>query len=167
MASIGKFIRELRSDAQVAALIVTRENPASIFHAIRTGRGCRRLIVNRESVPIAGGVLVFDIASPAVPVAGSGSRGSIRLRVPSIFANEIRLNDSREPNHSELAVHHIPQFRATCESGIAVGTQSAEVRELASAQLSAASAAWGSLHSMDARRSHSAVGEMLIRITGR
>src|SRR5260370_41701669 len=36
MASIGKFVRKLRSDAQVAALIVTRENPASIFHARRT-----------------------------------------------------------------------------------------------------------------------------------
>jgi hypothetical protein len=36
MASIGKFVRKLRSDAQLAALIVTRENPSSIFHAIRT-----------------------------------------------------------------------------------------------------------------------------------
>src|SRR5260370_34409959 len=25
--------------------------------------------------------------------------------------------DSREPNHSELAVPHIPQFRKTCECG--------------------------------------------------
>jgi hypothetical protein len=48
----------------------------------------------------------------------------MRLRAPSIFANEIRPNDSRKPNHSELAVHHIPEFRATCKSGIAVGTQS-------------------------------------------
>jgi hypothetical protein len=46
------------------------------------------------------------------------------LRAPSIFANEIRLNDSRKPNHSELAVHHIPQFRATCKSWIAIETQS-------------------------------------------
>jgi hypothetical protein len=35
---------------------------------------------------------------------------------------------------------------------------SAEVREPASAPLSAASGAWGPLHSMDARRSHSAAG---------
>ena len=36
MASIGNLVRQLRRQAHVAALIFTRENPASIFHAKRT-----------------------------------------------------------------------------------------------------------------------------------
>jgi hypothetical protein len=36
MASIGNLVRQLRTQAHVAALIFTRENPASIFHARRT-----------------------------------------------------------------------------------------------------------------------------------
>jgi hypothetical protein len=50
------------------------------------------------------------------PAYGSVLPASSRIRSGSTILASL--------NHRELAVAHIPQFRATCESEIAVGTQS-------------------------------------------